>query len=42
MCVHIVSTLHVTVNFGLVLNLMVVSVRCFNRVSHGLGVFGKY
>ena len=41
-CVHIVSTLHVTVNFGLVLNLMVVSVRCFNRVSHGLGVFGKY
>lgn len=42
-CVHAhVSTLHVTVNFGLVLNLMIVSVCCFNRVSHGLGVFGKY
>ena len=42
LCTHtLFLTLHVTVNFGLEVNL-VVSVCSFNRVSQGLGVFKKY
>lgn len=42
-CVYVyVLILYVIVNFGFVLNFMVVLVCCFNRVFYGLGVFGKY